>query len=628
MTDHHGTGRSPLDLTPEEMRRTGYAVVDLLVGLAQQPDPVIRRATPEQMAARIPAGQPVTGLGVEAVLEHLARDVLPFASKVAHPGYFAYIPGSTTWPAALADFVTAVTNTYCGSWDEAAGVSRLELVVLDWFRQWLGMPVGTDGVLVSGGSAANLTAIAAARELRLGAMSADAVLYCGDQAHSSIGRAARVLGFRPEQVRVIPSDTEYRMRPDALATAMDADRAAGRRPLVVCAGAGATNTGAVDPLPELADLCAERGVWLHVDAAYGGFAALTGRGSQALAGIERADSVTLDPHKWLYQPMECGAVLVREPGALERAFAVLPDYLLDAQPHGPGEVNFGDRGLQLTRNARAVKVWASLTAFGVDTFRAALDRNLDLALEAERLVEEAPSLELLSPATLGIVCFRRRENLLDEAGTAAANAWLVEALEATGTAMVSSTRLHGRYAVRMCVLNHLTGPDDIRRVVDFFAATPLPDELVEAAWTTDRPSDDLAAEGGQAAGPAPLLDTLSPDGRARLLHGAYRRRVEAGRPVVSRWASDRDLYVIVGGAVTVGLGGDPVRRMGRGEFFGEIAAADWGSGFGSLRTADVVAEQDCELLVVPVERLHEVMADEPAFRAAVLEARARHLPRR
>ena len=292
---------------------------------------------------------------------------------------------------------------------------------------------------MSGGSAANLTALAAARELRLGPMSKHAVVYCADQAHSSVGRAARVLGFRPDQVHVIPSDDRFRLRPDALHVAIEFDLAGGRQPLIVCAAAGSTNTGSVDPMHEIADLCAELGVWMHVDAAYGGFAALSDRGAAALDGIERADSVTLDPHKWLFQPMECGALLVREHGALEKAFAVLPDYLADADSHG-AEVNFSDRGLQLTRSARAVKVWASLSAFGVSAFRTVVDRNLDLVEVAQQCIESDPDLELMNAASLGIVCFRRKVDGLGEAQIARVNLWLAGELEAVAARWAAAER--------------------------------------------------------------------------------------------------------------------------------------------------------------------------------------------
>ncbi|MFI7585500.1 aminotransferase class I/II-fold pyridoxal phosphate-dependent enzyme [Spongisporangium articulatum] len=601
-----------LSMTPEEMRRTGYAVVDRMVAWMAEPGPVIRRATPQAMADLLPGDEPKAPLGLDAVLGTLVDDVYPHASRVAHPGYFAYIPGSTTWPAALVDFMSSVANVYAGSWAESAGPSRLELVVLDWFRAWLGLPEGAEGVLTSGGSAANLMAFAVAREQLLGAMHADAMIYCSDQAHSSVGRAARVLGFRSDQVHVIPSDDGFRLRVDALAAAVAADRVAGRVPLLVSASGGATNTGAVDPLDDIADLCAEHDLWLHVDAAYGGFATVTARGARALAGIGRADSVTLDPHKWFFQPMECGALLVRESGALERAFTVLPDYLADSATHG-GEVNFSDRGLQLTRRARSVSLWASVATFGTDAFRAAIDSGLDLAALASTLVDDDPHLELLSAARLGIVCFRRTLPGLGEPELAAANAWLAAALEATGRAMVSSTRLHGRYALRLCVLNHRSREEDVRFVLDFLARTPVPPEVLAAAVP------DAAVPAG------PLLDLLDEAGRRELARCSTRLVAPAGATVVSRWAGDRDFYAIVSGAVRVLIDGVVVRRLGPGEFFGEIAATDWGSGYGYVRTADVVAEEPTQLIVVPAEDLLRLMDVAPALRERILAARASRL---
>lgn len=602
---------SPLALDAETMRRTGYAVVDAMIAWADQPDPVIRRADRGTMAELLSPLPPEQPLGIDEVLARLDDTVFAHASKVGHPGYFAYIPGSTTWPAALAEFMATVANVYCGSWMESAGPSHVELVVLEWFRQWLGLPAGTDGVLVSGGSAANLTALAAARELRVGAMDADLVVYCADQAHSSVGRAARALGFRPDQVRIVPSDDSFRLRPDALRAALAADVAAGRRPLAVVAAAGSTNTGAVDPLDELADLCAEFDTWLHVDAAYGGFASLTERGRTLLQGIERADSVTLDPHKWLFMPMECGAVLLRQPGALERAFAVLPDYLADA--HGDeGEVDFSDRGLQLTRGARAAKVWAALATFGVGAYRDTIDRALDLALLAESVVTDDDDLELLNPATLGIVCFRRTIPGLSEDALARVNGWLMAELEATGRAMVSSTRLHGRSALRMCVLNHLTHEDDVRWTLEFLARAPVPSHLLAEAAKDD---SALAAA------------ALTPQGRAMLSARGFVRSFAAGEPVVARWATDRDFYVVLAGQLQVRLGDDVVGELNPGDFFGEIAASDWGSGYGYLRTADVVSTTGATVLMVPREVLSDLLESEPAFRARVTAVRAERLTR-
>jgi glutamate/tyrosine decarboxylase-like PLP-dependent enzyme len=442
-----------VQLPPEQMRALGYQVVDLLVERLNDPGiPALKRATAPEMAKRIAGPPPASPQEFGAVLQRLQDDVLPYMNRADHPRFFAFIPSCQTFPGALGDFIASALNVYVGSWMEAAGPSQVELTVIDWFKDWMGYPEQAAGLLVSGGSAANMTALACAREALIGAMSDRAVAYVSDQAHSSLARAARLLGFRPDQLRVLPAGTDLRLAPDALAHAIEADVAAGRAPLFASVSGGATNTGAIDPLDELADVCRDHGVWLHVDAAYGGFAALTDRGRAALHGIGRADSIALDPHKWLYQPMECGALLVREGHLLRRAFEIVPDYLKDAQV-AEGEVNFSDLGLQLTRGWRALKVWLSIQTFGLDAFSHAIDSSLDLAAFAEQRVRRTPGLELMSPAQLGFVCFRRRFDG-DEEEQAALNAALVARLEATGDAFVSSTRLHGAYAIRLCVLNH------------------------------------------------------------------------------------------------------------------------------------------------------------------------------
>jgi len=368
--------RDPLALDRETMRRMGHEVVDLIVDrlavLAEEP--VLRMATRPEMERRLAEPAPAEARDFSDLLRRLDADVLPFGAHWDHPRNFSYIPGSGTWPAALGDLVASAMNIDSGAWREAAGASQPELTVLDWFRDWIGYPDGASGILVSGGSAANLAAIACAREVLVGPMSTRIVAYVGDQSHSSIARAARHLGFRPDQVRVIPTDAGLRMHPGDLASAMEADVKAGRLPFLVSAVAGSTNTGAVDDLPTISTICRERGVWLHVDAAYGGFAVLTERGRARLAGLALADSITLDPHKWLLMPFEVGCLMVRSPGHLEHAFSIHPEYLAE-RAGGRGEVDFADRGLQLTRATRAIKVWLALQAFGVDAYREATWRS-------------------------------------------------------------------------------------------------------------------------------------------------------------------------------------------------------------------------------------------------------------
>ena len=420
------------------------------------------------------------------------------------------------------------------------------------------------------------------------------------------------------------------MRPEALAAAVAADLAAGRTPLAVLAVAGTTNTGAVDDLREIAALCRRYGVWLHVDAAYGGFAAITERGRRRLAGIELADSVTLDPHKWLYQPFECGAVLVREGHLLPRAFEIHPDYLQDTVAQD-AEVNLADHGLQLTRMSRALKVWLSVRYFGFDAFVAAVDRSLDLAEHAQAYVEASPHLDLVAPATLGVVCFRRHPAGVDDEETLERlNVALVEALARSGEGLVSSTRLSGRYAIRACVLNHSTTAADVEQVLrrletEPFPAEPVPPHLAVAADGSSAPTADPVAAG--RLGQVPLLAGVAPDGLAWLATVARHRRLPAGTTVVRQWDVDRDFYLLLSGdAEIVGVEGI-LATLHAGEFFGELAALDWGAGFGYPRLATVRATTDLEVLVLSDRELTELMAVEPTVDAQVRRAAGRRATR-
>jgi aromatic-L-amino-acid decarboxylase len=614
----------PLGLDPETMRRLGYQTVDMLVDRlsAVAEGPVIRRADRPEMERRLGEPPPEGAQGFDEILGRLGTDVLPFSSVTGHPRYFAFIPGCPTWPASLGDLIASASNIENSSWLESAGPSELELVVLDWFKEWIGYPAEAEGVLVSGGSAANMTALACAREALLGAMSERVVVYVSDQAHSSVARAARVLGFRPEQVRVLPTDERFRMRPEALVDAMDADLRAGLRPLFVSASAGSTNTGAVDPLQELAEICKERGAWLHLDGAYGGFAALTGRGKRLLRGMELADSVTLDPHKWLYQPFECGCLLVRRGHYLREAFEITPDYLKDTEVLAR-EVNFADRGVQLSRMCRALKLWVSLKYFGVAAFRTAIDRSLDLAREAQARIENSGELELLVPATLGVVCFRRRfESVDDEDQLARLNAGLVEGLTASDEGHMSSTRLRGRYALRMCVLNHTSTSDDVHRVLDWIETSPAPPlEAPETAATHYDKHPDVRQPSWLGRRPAdvggfrslPLFRNLTQRELDLIAHSAYEETAKPGQPIVRQWDPSREFYVILDGTAEVRTEERHLADLGRGDYFGELAALDWGASFGYPRLASVIATSPVRLLVFPGASFNTLVRDVPAF---------------
>lgn len=627
--------RDPLALTPAEMRKLGYRAVDLLVDWLGDPArPPIRRAERDELERLLGGAPPEEPCGPEA-LERLFRDVVPYAARIDHPSYLAFIPSSGTWPGALGDFVASALNVYAGTWLEGAGATQLELTVLDWFKDWVGFPRDADGQLTTGGSHANLQALACARELGVGAMQDDVVLYVSDQAHSSVARAARVLGFRPDRVRVLPTDATFRLRPETLAAAIDADLARGLTPLAAVASAGATNTGAVDPLAALAHVAGERGVWLHVDAAYGGFSVVTERGRTALAGLELADSLTMDPHKWLYQSYECGALLVREPGALRAAFEIVPPYLRDAHPEG-GEVNFGDRGLQLSRTSRAFKVWLSIQTLGLGAFRAAIDRSLDLAEHAAARVAESASLELAAPPSLGIVCFRRVDSALGDLELDGLNARLVSELEASGLGFISSTTLRGRTCLRLCPLNHATERRHVDAVVDFLdtVVPTVPADRsgrrgrhddVRDAWLARPPS-----AGGEAADRAllttvPYFADLEPAALRELAALGEVRAVDAGTTLVRQWDATREFYVLLEGEVAV-QGEDVARTLGRHDFFGEIGARDWGRGYGYARTATVVATTPVRLLVFAEGTFERALELAPALSVVVDRAVAERLP--
>ncbi|MGH7503196.1 MAG: pyridoxal phosphate-dependent decarboxylase family protein [Longimicrobiales bacterium] len=468
------------EIDADTMRQMGYRVVDALVAreLGLDAEPVWRGATRPELEAKLREAVPSEAETFDRIMGQLLDDALVYGARVDHPRFLAYVPGSPTWPAVLADFVAAGLNVFQGSWLGGAGASEIELIVLDWFKEWLGYPSSAAGLFLSGGSAANLTALACARLARCGAHSTASVLYGSVEVHSSATRAARVLGFADDRVRRIPVDTRQRLDVCALEAALQADREAGLVPLAVVANAGATSTGAIDPLPELVDLCRRHDVWLHVDAAYGGFAVLTERGRAAMRGLEYADSITLDPHKWLFQPFEAGCLLVRDGAHLDDGFHISADYLQDARITDSQlrerRVNFMDRGIQLTRCARALKVWVSLKYFGVEPFRAAIDLALDLAEHTERRIVDSAEFELITPAALGIVCFRRvtgpdGTRITDRIALGDWNERLVNALAASGEGMISSTRVDGAYALRVCILSHRTRQSDVDRVLDWLA---------------------------------------------------------------------------------------------------------------------------------------------------------------
>lgn len=457
---------SGLTMTQQQMRKLAERVTEVLVN---------RHATVSSTLAwdgefreilekELGGPPPEHGRAAEAVIEQVVQHVLPYAARLDHPRFFGFIPSSTTWPGVLADFLVSGFNINSCTWLVSSGTSQLELVVTDWMRSWIGYPETAGGLLTSGGSAASVEALVAAREAAKSPM--QPVVYMSDQSHSALKRAAVIIGVPRENIRLVPTDEDFRLDVNELKRLVGEDRSAGLQPIAVCANAGSPSTGSIDPLKSLADFCSSEGIWLHVDAAYGGFALLTEEGKSLLEGVDRADSVGLDAHKWFFQPYEVGALLVKNMAHLEDVFSMKHDVLQDTI-WGANHPNFADRGLQLSRTARALKVWMSVHTFGLAEFRSAIQRGMVFAHRAVSYIESNPTLELMTQASLSIVCFRVNPgDGIDEESLDEINRKVLALLFWDELAFISSTTLKGVFSLRMCIINHTTTWEDVQSSLD------------------------------------------------------------------------------------------------------------------------------------------------------------------
>ena len=466
--------RETLAFSSEEMREFGYQVIDRLIdyydGRAERR--VTGELDHEALEAILREPLPRAGESWRAVMEQFEAQVVAPTNHVDHPRFFAYIPLANNFVGVMADALAAGYNIFNAVWLQGAGAAQVERLTVDWLRQIFDFPPEAGGTFVSGGSMANLTALAVARQVRLKGDMTGAVAYCSDQIHFAISRGLRVLGFRPDQLRKIPSDERYRLSLPRLRAAIAEDRAAGRRPFCVIATAGTTNTGAVDPLEALADFCQREKLWLHVDGAYGAPAMLTARGQRALKGLQRVDSLALDAHKWLFQPIECGVVMVRQRRWLSETFKEQPEYLKDVE-QADDELNFMYQGVQLTRQFRALKLWMSFKVFGLDAISRAIDAGFDNAELAEALLRQAGCWEIVTPAQMAIVTFRYLPSNGDEALANRVTHDLVGRLLEDGFAFASGTQLGEKTVLRMCCNNPRTTSEDLQatiRLMSQFAA--------------------------------------------------------------------------------------------------------------------------------------------------------------
>lgn len=434
--------------------------------------PVFSRARPGELAASLPEHPPFLPEPLEALLPDVERLIVPGLTHWNHPGFFAYFANSSTGPAILGELLAAAFNANAMLWRTSPAATELELVVLDWLRQLLGLPERLFGVIQDTASASTLVALAAAREAVPGLEARQRGLfggprlrmYASEHAHSSVEKAGIVLGIGRDGFRAVAADAELRMDVAALEHAVAEDRAAGFRPFAVTATVGTTSTTAIDPVPAIAEVCAREGLWLHVDAAYAGAAAAVPELRFVLAGAEHADSIVVNPHKWLLVPVDLSVLYTRRPEVVKRAFSLVPDYL--RTPDAESAPNLMDYGVSLGRRFRALKLWFVLRAFGVRGIVERLREHVRLARSFRGWLEADPSFEIAAPSPLSVVCFRLRFPGIDALEAERRNQAVLDAVNATGEAFLSSTKLAGRTTLRLAVGNVRTEERHVRRAYE------------------------------------------------------------------------------------------------------------------------------------------------------------------
>jgi len=462
------------DMPADEFRKRGHEMVEWIARFMENPEryPVLARVAPGDIRNALPAAAPESGEDFDAIMADFDRVLMPGMTHWSHPGFMAYFSITASGPGVLADFVASALNQQAMLWRTSPSATELEEVVMGWLRQLIGLPDTFEGVIYDTASISSLHAIAAAREAavpqvrQLGlAGRADVPrlrVYCSDQAHSSIDKGVILAGLGHQALRRIPSDAEFRMRPDELRAAIAEDRAAGVLPIAVVATVGTTSTTSVDPVAAIADICESARVWLHVDAAYAGVAAMLPEHAHILAGADRADSLVVNPHKWLFTPFDLSAFFCRRMDVVRQAFALTPEYLKTPD----AARNLMDTGVQLGRRFRSLKLWMILRYFGAEGVRDRLRYHIALAQELAGWVDASPDFERLAPTPFSVVCFRAKpcDRAWTEPDLARLNDAIMKRVNDSGEIFISNTVLNGRFTLRVAIGNIQTTARHVARV--------------------------------------------------------------------------------------------------------------------------------------------------------------------
>ncbi|MBP2832463.1 aspartate aminotransferase family protein [Aquimarina sp. U1-2] len=456
---------SKLLLTKEEMKQYGYKIIDHIVAHFETQDSKkpVALATREEMDSLLAEGIPEHPQPPYEVLDFVMNHIIPNSNIVTHPKSFSFVPGPSNYISVMADTIATGFNIFSGGWASSPAAAELEIVTMNWLLEMFGFPKKAGGgIFTSGGSMANLTALVTARRLKCGSDFSKATIYLSDQAHSSNIKAIKVIGFKKEQIRIIPTDLEFKIAINKLKNSIARDRLEGLQPFCIIASAGTTNTGTVDPLEEIASICETENLWFHIDGAYGGAAILSEKGKKLLKGIEKADSLTVDPHKWFFQPYEMGCLLVKNHNWLSHTFTEKPEYLRDIEGN-ESEINFYDHGIQLTRRFRALKLYMSLKTFGLESFKKAITYAIDSTEKTEEHLRQSKLWEITSPATLAIINFRYNpiDQHLSETQLDQINQSISKKIIDSRDALLVTTLLNDQVVIRMCLINPRTTFEDI-----------------------------------------------------------------------------------------------------------------------------------------------------------------------
>lgn len=452
--------KSEFDIPIEQMKSIGYKIVDLVAehwATMGNKSP-IAKATRKQMDDIFLQEAPEQAMDAEQVLDFVVDNVLKYNVETSHPKFYSFVPGPSNYISTITDTLATGFNIFSGGWMVSPVAAQLEIVTINWLLKMFDFPVKQGGgIFTSGGSMANLTALVTARRIKCGDDFSKAIIYLSDQAHSSNIKAIRVLGFKKEQIRIIPTDFEFKIGLNKLKNAIAKDRLAGLQPFCFIANAGTTNTGTVDPLNEIATICKDENLWFHIDGAYGAAAILNKKGKKLLEGIEKADSLTVDPHKWFFQPYEIGCLLVKDASWLSNTFSEKPEYLRDIEGN-QSEINFYDYGIQLTRRLRALKMYMSIKTYGMAKFKSAVTHGIELAEQTEHYLRNSKKWEVISPATLAVINFRYHPigDSLSEKQLDKLNQKISEEIMSSKEAVLVTTILNKQVVLRMCLINPKT----------------------------------------------------------------------------------------------------------------------------------------------------------------------------